>query len=79
MNKKEVAEKMNQALMIPVFYNADLESCKGTIKACYDAGLRVFEYVNRGAAAVENFPQLLEFVEAECSGMLLGIGSIVNA
>jgi 2-dehydro-3-deoxyphosphogluconate aldolase/(4S)-4-hydroxy-2-oxoglutarate aldolase len=79
MDKNTVSEILNKALMIPVFYNADLEASKGTIKACYDGGLRVFEYVNRGAAAVDNFPHLLAFVEAECPGMLLGIGSITSA
>jgi len=64
--------------MVPVFYHEDLETCKKVIKACYDGGLRVFEYTNRGEKAAENFPLLKQFISESCEGMLLGIGSVIN-
>lgn len=46
------------------------------IKACYDGGLRVFEFTNRGKNALENFPLLKDYIKENCEGMLLGIDSI---
>lgn len=78
-NKKiKIPETVIKTGMVPVFYHEDLETCKKVIKACYDGGLRVFEYTRRGAKAAENFPLLKQFVGENCKGMLLGIGSIIN-
>ncbi len=62
--------------MVPVFYHEDLEKCKEVIKACYDGGLKVFEYTNRGEKATVNFPILKKYVAENCDGLMLGIGSI---
>jgi len=78
MNKLNISEKIIQSGMVPVFYHEDLATCKNVIQACYDGGLRVFEYTNRGDKAVVNFPLLKQFVADNCKGMLLGIGSIIN-
>ena len=64
--------------MIPVFYHADIEICKRVIAACYEGGIRVFEYTNRGEKALENFPLLKAYIGAKFPDMLLGIGSIIT-
>ena len=33
--------------VVPVFYNADVELTKKVVKACYDGGIRAFEFTNR--------------------------------
>lgn len=43
----EVAIKMKETGMVPVFYHKDAEVCKQVVKACYDGGVRVFEFTNR--------------------------------
>jgi len=81
MNNKiiiKVSEKLVQSGMVPVFYHEDLATCKNIIKACYDGGLRVFEYTNRGDKASVNFPLLKQYINDHCPGMILGIGSIIN-
>ena len=78
MNKQLISETITKSGMVPVFYHENLETCKNVIKACYDGGLRVFEYTNRGEKAAENFPLLKQFISESCEGMLLGIGSIIN-
>ena len=78
MNKKTISETITRSGMVPVFYHEDLSVCKDVIKACYNGGLRVFEYTNRGDKAAENFPLLKQFIAENCEGMLLGIGSIIN-
>lgn len=64
--------------MIPVFYYPEIDTCKTVLDACYKGGLRVAEFVNRGDAAIINFPVLKEYVQKNCPGMLLGVGSILN-
>lgn len=75
----EVALTMKKLGVVPVFYNADIEICKGVIKACYDGGARVFEFTNRGDFAHEIFGELSKWVLKELPGMILGVGSIIDA
>ncbi len=77
-NKEVVAHKLENAGMIPVFYHDDIEVCKQIVKACYDGGVTVFEFTNRGKNGVENFKALKTYVETNCPGMLLGIGSVMD-
>jgi 2-dehydro-3-deoxyphosphogluconate aldolase/(4S)-4-hydroxy-2-oxoglutarate aldolase len=69
---------MAQAGMIPVFYHADAETTIQVVNACYKGGCKVFEYTNRGDKAKTNFPAIKKFIEENCPGMILGIGSILN-
>ena len=65
--------------MIPVFYNSDIEISKQVVKACYDGGVRAFEFTNRGEFAHEVFGELVKYTAKECPEMIMGIGSIVDA
>lgn len=75
----EVALKMKETGIVPVFYNKDLEICKSVLKACYDGGIRIFEFTNRGEYAHEIFGELNKFAAKETPEMILGVGSIVDA
>ena len=77
--KIEVLTAMQQTGMVPVFYNADLEVTKQVVKACYEGGVRAFEFTNRGEVAHEVFAELAKWVTKECPDMILGAGSIVDA
>ncbi|MGM0375557.1 MAG: bifunctional 4-hydroxy-2-oxoglutarate aldolase/2-dehydro-3-deoxy-phosphogluconate aldolase, partial [Bacteroidota bacterium] len=44
----EVFEKMKATGVVPVFHHPDIEVAKKVLKACYDGGIRTFEWVNRG-------------------------------
>lgn len=74
----EVAGAMKETGIVPVFYHKDIEVCKKVIKACYDAGARVFEFTNRGDYAHEVFRDLNKYVTDNLSGMILGIGSVID-
>jgi len=65
--------------MVPVFYHKDIEVAKNVLKACYDGGVRAFEFTNRGDFAFEIFGELMKFSLRECPEMVLGAGSIVDA
>ena len=78
-SKIEVIQRMKQTGMVPVFYNADVETSKQVIKACYEGGVRAFEFTNRGDFAHETFAALSRWVAEECPEMVLGVGSVVDA
>jgi len=75
----QVALKMAETGMVPVFYHKDIEVCKDVLKACYDGGVRVFEFTNRGDFAHEVFAELNKYAAKELPEMMLGVGSIVDA
>lgn len=77
-SKFEVFQAMKETGVVPVFFHADLEVCKSVVKACYDGGIRVFEFVNRGDFGHETFAALNKYALAELPGMILGAGSIVE-
>ncbi len=78
-SKTKVMAAIAATGIVPVFYHKDAETAKSVLKACYDGGIRVFEFTNRGDFASEVFIQLIKYAEVECPDMILGIGSIVDA
>jgi len=74
----EVFQAMKETGVVPVFYHSDIEVCKAVLKACYNGGIRVFEFVNRGDFAHELFAEMNKYTLAELPGMILGAGSIVE-
>lgn len=77
-SRLEVFLTMKETGMIPVFYHPDIEICKNVVKACYDAGVRIFEFTNRGDFAHEVFSELNKFALNELPGMIIGVGSVVD-
>lgn len=78
-NKIQVITAMKKTGMVPVFYHSDIEVAKNVVKACYDGGVRVFEFTNRADFAQDVFAGLVKYVAKECPEMIMGIGSIVDA
>jgi len=78
-NKLQVLEAMKTTGMVPVFYHSDIETAKNVVKACYLGGIKAFEFTNRGEFAHEVFGELSKFAAKECPGIILGVGSIVDA
>jgi 2-dehydro-3-deoxyphosphogluconate aldolase/(4S)-4-hydroxy-2-oxoglutarate aldolase len=78
-NKLQVLATVSATGMVPVFYHKDVEVAKNVLKACYEGGVRAFEFTNRGEFAHEVFGELNKFAAKECPDMILGVGSIVDA
>ena len=78
-DKIAVMQKIGEAPMVPVFYNKDLEICKKVVKACYEGGVRAFEFTNRGDFAHEVFGELVKWADKECPELAIGVGSVVDA
>ena len=77
-NKTEVIRTMLATGLVPVFYHPDIDTARQVIKACYQGGVRVFEFTNRGDFAHEVFAQLIRLTNQEYPGMILGAGSVVD-
>lgn len=77
-DKQAVLAKIGAAPMVPVFYHKDLEVAKAVVKACYEGGVRAFEFTDRGDFAHEIFGELVKFAAVECPEMALGVGSVVD-
>ena len=78
-NKLQVIQAMKETGMVPVFYNGNLDIAKQVVKACYEGGVRAFEFANRGDFAQEVFGELVKFANKELPGMIMGIGTVVDA
>lgn len=78
-SKIDVLETSIQVPVVPIFYHSDIELSKQVVKACYQGGIRVFEFTNRGDFAHEVFQELNKWVTKECPDMIMGIGSVIDA
>ena len=77
-NKMQVLDAIVSTGMVPVYYNKDVETAKQVVKACYEGGVRAFEFTNRGDFAHEVFAELIKFAAKDCPELILGVGSIVD-
>ena len=78
-DKIAVLNKIQSTGIVPVFYNSDVEVAKQVVKACYEGGIRAFEFTNRGDFAHEVFAEVVKYAAVECPEMAVGVGSIVDA
>jgi 2-dehydro-3-deoxyphosphogluconate aldolase / (4S)-4-hydroxy-2-oxoglutarate aldolase len=74
---EQILDVMGKTGVIPVFYYADPELAKQVVDACYNGGIRVFEFTNRGDQAFDVFKGLVQYVQ-RYPDALLGIGTIMN-
>lgn len=78
-DKTQVIQKIGDTRIVPVFYNSSADVAVQVIKACYDGGIRAFEFTNRGDFAHEVFATVAKYTARECPEMALGAGSITDA
>lgn len=72
----QAALAMAETGMVPVFYHSDENVCLEVVRACYQGGVRVFEFTNRGDFAHELFNKLIKVAQAEMPELILGVGSV---
>jgi len=79
MKRIDVALKMRESGVIPLYYNPDLEIMKEVISACYRGGMTIFEFTNRGDLAHELFAELIKWSRTKMPDLILGVGTVVDA
>jgi 2-dehydro-3-deoxyphosphogluconate aldolase / (4S)-4-hydroxy-2-oxoglutarate aldolase len=77
--KEQLYAKINEVPIMPLFNHPDLEVSKAVVKACYDGGIKVFEYTNRGEGAALIFAKLVKYIRRELPEMAIGIGTVFTA
>jgi len=77
-NKETAIAAIKKQGLLPLFYDEDAQVSLEIVRALYKGGVRVFEYTNRGKAALENFRFLKEALKTEMQDLFLGIGTIKN-
>jgi 2-dehydro-3-deoxyphosphogluconate aldolase/(4S)-4-hydroxy-2-oxoglutarate aldolase len=75
----ETYAKMAATGLVPVYYHPDLEICQQVLRAAYQAGVRVFEFTNRGDFAHELFGALNKYAAQHCPEMIMGAGTVFDA
>ena len=64
--------------IVPVFYNADVELTKKVVKACYDGGIRAFEFTNRGDGAHRVFKEVIPLANRRGVPYSPGCGTVTE-
>jgi len=77
--KEELYAKLSEVPIMPLFNHPNLAVSKAVVKACYDGGITVFEYTNRGEGAALIFAELVKYVREELPDMAIGIGTVFTA
>ena len=78
MKRLDVALKMRNIGVIPLYYNPDINVCKEVISACYRGGMRLFEFTNRGDSAHELFAELVKWGKEVMPDLTFGVGTVVE-
>ena len=75
----DVLKTIYASRLIPLFYTDDVGIACKVADSCYSGGARLLEFTCRGPQALEVFKSLAAHVKSNCKGMMLGIGSIIDA
>ncbi|GAA4848746.1 bifunctional 4-hydroxy-2-oxoglutarate aldolase/2-dehydro-3-deoxy-phosphogluconate aldolase [Algivirga pacifica] len=73
-----VLEKIQRTGILPLIYHEDASFMVSLLTACYEAGIRAFEFTNRGLPAPSVFKELLAQRAQYYPEMALGIGSVLD-
>lgn len=75
-NKQNAINAIKEQGMLPLFYHPDAQISLDALRTIYKAGVRVFEYTNRGEAALDNFKYIKKALQTEMTDLLFGVGTI---
>jgi 2-dehydro-3-deoxyphosphogluconate aldolase / (4S)-4-hydroxy-2-oxoglutarate aldolase len=74
-----VIQAIRRAGFVPVFSHPDSSVCKHVLDSCYTAGLRLFEFTNRGDFAHEIYAELHKYAHQKYPDMIMGAGTITDS
>lgn len=72
---EEMISKMEATGLVPVFNHHDVNTASEVLVNAYEAGIKVFEFTNRGQNALEVFSELTK-IASQWDDLVLGIGTI---
>ncbi len=77
--QQEIVELLNSQGLMPLFFDASESVSLAIMEALYAGGVRLIEYTNRGAAALENFTAMKKVAIVNFPGLFFGAGTIKDA
>jgi len=75
----DVINTLLETGLVPLFYNADVETSAELASACSRGGAKVIEFTNRGELAYPVFTELVKHFAKADPMLILGVGSILDA
>ena len=75
----EVINSLLDIGLVPLFYNADMETSIELVSACSRGGAKVIEFTNRGEMAYPVFTELVKHFAKADPDVILGVGSVIDA
>lgn len=77
METNIIKQKIDQSGLVPVFFHSDAQTTISIIKACYKAGIRAFEFTNRGNEASAILNEIISH-RADYPELAIGMGTIMD-
>jgi len=71
-----ISEQIKQQGLLPLYYHDNSAVCIRVANALFEAGVRCFEFTNRGDKALQNFKMLVKEKNSSMKESLLGVGTI---
>jgi 2-dehydro-3-deoxyphosphogluconate aldolase/(4S)-4-hydroxy-2-oxoglutarate aldolase len=79
LTKEEIFQLAATQGLLPPFNHTDEKVAIKILDAIYAGGLRIIEFTNRSENALAVFKSLVKHTEKNLPGLVLGIGTIMNA
>jgi 2-dehydro-3-deoxyphosphogluconate aldolase/(4S)-4-hydroxy-2-oxoglutarate aldolase len=79
VSRLQVYQTMLADGMLPLFFHAELSTCRHIIDALVKGGVRCVEFTNRGANALATFSELATYCQQQHPQVILGVGSIEDS
>ena len=77
--KPEVLAAFRRDGVIPVFYNAEIDTTEEIARRLVAGGLSTIEFTNRGDGAIEVYAELIRWARAELPELIVGVGTVTEA
>jgi 2-dehydro-3-deoxyphosphogluconate aldolase/(4S)-4-hydroxy-2-oxoglutarate aldolase len=78
-SKAEVLATIRREGVVPVFYNADIDTTREVARRLVAGGVSTIEFTNRGDGAIEVFADLVGWARRELPELVVGVGTVVDA
>lgn len=78
LSKDEIAARLTTQRVLPLFNCGDAATGMGAIQALHSGGIRIVEFTNRAAGALDVFRSLVAESAARFPDMLIGAGTIID-
>ena len=78
-SKADVLATVRREGVVPVFYNADVDTTREVARRLVAGGVSTIEFTNRGDGAIEVFADLVGWARRELPELVVGVGTVVDA